>query len=168
MVEALDMDVEAKDPGGTRQVGDLPTSFQPNLLRVSERAVGVRAASIPRNKTAASNSNDEDAPPLPDTVDDDLVSPHPFQFEFHLTSLRNEKDFVAADIDQLAQPYLRFGRPDVPRLFERVAALCADEGIARVAVVTCGPRPMMDEVAAMCASRRGGVTFDLHKEVFDF
>ena len=74
----------------------------------------------------------------------------------------------AANIDLDSQPFLRFGRPDIAKIFERVAELCREEAIPRVAVVTCGPQAMIAEVTTLCNRRHDGVSFDLHSEVFDF
>ena len=74
----------------------------------------------------------------------------------------------AANIHPAAQPHLHLGRPDIPRLFARVADMCVRDGVRRVAVVTCGPAPMVHEVTALCAARHKGVAFDLHCEVFNF
>jgi hypothetical protein len=100
----------------------------------------------------------------------DLSTDDRFHGEFYITSLRNKADFHRANIDPVKQPYLRFGRPNLPDIFARVTQLCAKEGIGRVAVVSCGPAPMVQEVAALCGEkgRLGGVKFDLHLEEFDF
>jgi hypothetical protein len=110
------------------------------------------------------------------SFDSDLSTPDPFHAEFYITSLRNKEEFKQAGIDPQRQPYLRFGRPDVPDTFARVERLCAAEGIGRVAVVCCGPASMMESVQEECRKRggccgssgSGGVSFDLHLEEFDF
>ena len=111
------------------------------------------------------------------SFDADLSTPDPFHAEFYITSLRSKEEFKRAGIDPKRQPYLRFGRPDVPETFARVERLCAAEGIGRVAVVCCGPSSMMESVQEECRKRggccgssgcSGGVSFDLHLEEFDF
>ena len=101
-------------------------------------------------------------------TDTDIDSSDPFHLEFYLTSVRNAEQFKAANIDPDAQKHVRFGRPDLSKLFDRVASFCANEKIRRVAVITCGPVSMVDEVATLCSRRHSGVAFDVHKEVFDF
>ena len=98
----------------------------------------------------------------------DIASPNPFHMEFYLTSVRNAEQFQAANIDPDTQKHVRFGRPNLPQLFARVATFCANEKIRRVAVITCGPGSIVDEVATLCRRRHEGVAFDLHKEMFGF
>ena len=99
---------------------------------------------------------------------DDMETNDPIHAEFYITSLRNVEDFHRAHIDPINQPYLRFGRPNLPNIFERVAKLCEKENISRVAVVTCGPPAMVDDVVMLSRNRINGVSFDCHHEVFEF
>ena len=101
-------------------------------------------------------------------TDTDIASTDHFHLEFYLTSVRNAEQFQAANIDPDEQKYVRFGRPDLPKLFARVATFCASEKIRRVAVITCGPVSMVDEVATLCRRRHEGIAFDLHTEEFNF
>ena len=59
------------------------------------------------------------------------------------------------------------GRPDYSQVFSQIASLCVQESHARVAVVTCGPIPLADNVERLCTYRHGGVAFDLHREIFE-
>lgn len=45
----------------------------------------------------------------------------------------------------------------------------ADKGANAVAVVVCGPGPLVEDVVAAChrASRDGAVRFDVHTETFE-
>ena len=72
-----------------------------------------------------------------------------FENRFYLTRLRSESEFQNANIDPTAQPWLYFGRPDVPALFEETRAMLLKDreggrggggGVSRVAVSVCGPR----------------------------
>eukprot|EP00388_Colpodella_angusta_P001400 GDKJ01004485.1.p1 GENE.GDKJ01004485.1~~GDKJ01004485.1.p1 ORF type:complete len:568 (-),score=40.25 GDKJ01004485.1:1338-3041(-) len=110
-----------------------------------------------------------------DGLEDDLHSEAPFHCEFYVTSACSEDDItklVHPSVAPVARPFLRSGRPSLPKLFSRVAKLCIDEGVGRVAVLSCGPAVIINEVHDLCVNRslRGGcgVQFDLHKEEFDF
>ncbi len=65
---------------------------------------------------------------------------------------------------------LRFGRPDLPGIFERMRQDATQFGEGRVAVVVCGPAALVASVKACCTAARaaGGVVFDLHAEEFEF
>jgi hypothetical protein len=127
---------------------------------------------------------------VPVTGDDgganDMFSSSPLHAEFYITSIRGKEEFAQANIDHVRQPFLRFGRPNLPDVFARVTQLCAKEGIDRVGVVACGPKEMMNDVAQLCSrfhsgdtchggststgnTQSGGIgiSFDLHLEEFD-
>lgn len=88
---------------------------------------------------------------------------------FHLTRERDSSKFDEANIQPEVQTTLRFGRPDLPGLFERMKGFCKAQNGGKVAVLTCGPSSLVDSVEKMCVkSSSGGVTFDFHKEVFEF
>lgn len=139
----------------------LPLSFQP-CLDLPNRSDDIIS------RDAAKKSESLNPRKVSFSFAEDLGTPDPFHCEFYLTSVRSAEEFKAANIDIDQQPYIRFNRPNLPKLFDRVAQLCKAEGIARVAVVTCGPEPMINEVADLCDYRQLGVAFDLHKEVFNF
>ena len=63
---------------------------------------------------------------------------------------------------------LSYGRVQLVKLFADVSSMCVSERVSRVAVVTCGPNSLVEEVTNLCAHRHKGVAFDLHKEVFDY
>lgn len=88
---------------------------------------------------------------------------------FHLTRERNTSNFTEGNIRPDIQTTLKFGRPELPVLFERMRGYCQDGHNRRVAVLACGPRPLVDSVQTLCTRySSGGVTFDFHKEVFEF
>ena len=57
-------------------------------------------------------------------VTDSLAESDVFHFEFYLTSIRNDGEFLAANIKPEEQDYLRFNRPDLPINFSRVDTFC--------------------------------------------
>ena len=96
-----------------------------------------------------------------------------FHAEFYLTALRDEKDYRAANIT------LRFGRPNIPKIFERVKNMCVAKSVKKVGVIVCGPISMVSDVSDCCKRFSGDVdsdgtasaatvSFDLHLEEFDF
>lgn len=90
---------------------------------------------------------------------------------FHLTREKDSSRFLEANIHPNIQPHLRFGRPNLPELFARMKRYAEQEGVCRVAVLTCGPATLIDNVQKLCAQNSslcGGITFDFHKEVFEF
>jgi hypothetical protein len=97
------------------------------------------------------------------------------QCEFYLTAAsRPEKAGKKAGpmpgIAPELQHMLRFGRPDMPAIFDRMAQDAEACGESRVAVMVCGPTPMVKAVRDCCvaATKAGGISFDLHAEVFEF
>lgn len=88
---------------------------------------------------------------------------------FHLTRERDSSKFEVANILPEVQPDLKFGRPELPNLFSKMKDYAGEEGEKRVAVLTCGPTSLVDSVEELCTKcSSGGVTFDFHKEVFEF
>jgi hypothetical protein len=128
---------------------DLPTSFQPNLIRAN-------------NNMQSSSYKAFSATELNE------ISKEVFECEFYLTSVRPKEDFADANINPHVQPYLNFGRPDLPAIFAQTADYCRAHGIKRVAVVTCGPVPLINDVTRLSNKCYKNVSFDLHSEVFDF
>ena len=88
---------------------------------------------------------------------------------FHLTKERDASKFAEANIHPEMQPDLKFGRPDLPQLFTKMKKYASEQGESRVAVLTCGPTSLVDSALKMCEQYSGGgVTFEFHKEVFEF
>ena len=134
-----------------------------------------------------------DVIPFHDDNNVELVEPSSeliFENRFYLTRVREENEFESANIDPIAQPWLKFGRPDIPALFEEIRGIVKREitkieetsatlpqphnkvfpgsKISRVAVSVCGPTGMVKEVQDLCRlSRASDVIFDCHAEVFD-
>eukprot|EP00798_Chlamydomonas_sp_ICE-L_P029008 gene29008-32199_t len=77
-----------------------------------------------------------------------------------------------ASIAPEQQQYIRFGRPDIyATLLEaaRISSIRSPQS-PRLAVMVCGPPGMVSDVEHISHKMNGayGVTFDFHKEVFDF
>lgn len=69
------------------------------------------------------------------------------------------------------------GRPDVSKILADLSKLAAGKSVSRVAVICCGPNALVDQVKKACRTQSasscfgggsGGVSFDLHEEVFDY
>ena len=94
---------------------------------------------------------------------------HVLESCFHLTSIRNEKDYNKANINPKEQKLLKFGRPNLPSYFEKIKKIAKEQKEIKVAVLCCGPAAMMDESSKLSRSFSGdGVTFKFHKETFNF
>ena len=66
--------------------------------------------------------------------------------------------------DLRGRRYARQGRPDIPEIIEETLAIAKANGSGRVAVITCGPEGMVEEVKAN--SRK--ILVGVHDEIFDF
>jgi Ferric reductase NAD binding domain len=101
-----------------------------------------------------------------DVIKDNILGDTPFQKLIYVSSNTgrvSNNNTTHCD----SQTSLRGGRPDLSNIFSQLALLCAQESCARVAVVTCGPSSLMDDVERLCTYRHEGVAFDLHKETFN-
>lgn len=101
---------------------------------------------------------------------------------FHITSLKSKADIYTSALEASAssgietenatrQFILKPGRPNLTEIFSELRTMCEKEGIRKVAVMVCGPQPMVNDVHDLCRQSRlqcGSVQFDCHKEVFDF
>lgn len=88
---------------------------------------------------------------------------------FHLTRERDSSKFAEANILPEMQPDLKFGRPQLPELFSKMKGYATEQSESRVAVLSCGPTPLVNSIEKLCSKHSsGGVTFDFHKEVFEF
>lgn len=137
---------------------DLPASFQPDLVRVSSLDSNVARSVHSAKDESQQQSHASPEPIIATTVEDASV----FHFEYYLTGSKG--DCEQPDY----KPYLHHGRPDFERLFAQVKQLCADNKLDRVAVVTCGPLPMVQEVQSLCVKNSDKINFDLHVEEFGF
>lgn len=106
-----------------------------------------------------------------------VASKDVFENRFYLTKVRSEDHYKEGNIDPASQPWLKFGRPDIPALFDEAReALLEDlkksgesNAKPRVAVCVCGPPGLVSNVQDCCRLSTGTkVVFDCHAEVFDF
>jgi ferredoxin-NADP reductase len=154
-----------------------PLSFQPGMS-------GNPPCDIKVSKIVPNHKNDKDiemvkAPQIvPNENSKDIemqktASEMLFENRFYLTRVRDENEFQSANIDPVAQPWLKFGRPDMPALFEEIRSMLREEtspdcAVTRVAVSVCGPQQLMDTVQDLCRLSTGkDIVFDCHTEVFD-
>ena len=112
---------------------------------------------------------------LPYSFSPDLVArdepKEVLETHFHLTKERDSSRFDEANIHPNVQTDLRFGRPNLPELFVKMKGYAEEERESSVAVLTCGPTPLIDSVQKLCVQNSsicGGVIFDFHKEIFEF
>ena len=82
---------------------------------------------------------------------------------------------ITTDVGPLLKARLRCGRPDLRAAFQKakneaLAAVAAgDPKAAYVAVLTCGPLGMVNDVQQLAFELSGdGMRFDFHKEIFEF
>mmetsp|Transcript_26197 Transcript_26197/g.44193 ORF Transcript_26197/g.44193 Transcript_26197/m.44193 type:complete len:553 (+) Transcript_26197:100-1758(+) len=194
MVEVMDAD--------RAKASYLPTSFQPPTPRPPDHLVSngvssfsktganldkkvipkrdgdtlVSTADIEENRAEDSLQEIQNDGCADDAANEDGLDLHSeriFHAEYYLTSVRSEEQFAAAGIDPVNQKHLHFGRPSLPYLFQRTEELCRKEGIKKVAVLTCGPPGMINEVMDFCNKSQlctspDTVRFHGHAETFDF
>jgi hypothetical protein len=151
----------------TRTPSDSASASSGNVYKVASSSAGAAAV--------IGGANDIRAV---EPMDQEIASSLIFHAEYYLTDVRAKEDLAKGNIFPDQQSHLRIGRPNLPKIFAETAAMCRHEGISRVAVFTCGPPAMVNEVADLSrASRLGGccagssgsdVKFDCHSEVFDF
>mmetsp|Transcript_7401 Transcript_7401/g.9702 ORF Transcript_7401/g.9702 Transcript_7401/m.9702 type:complete len:555 (+) Transcript_7401:156-1820(+) len=131
--------VYTTNPDINISVNSLPKSFQPDILRLD---------------------SDEELKSDSETI---------FKTRLYLTKLQRDKDeYPVANISPTLQPWLRFGRPNLKEIFQK---FCNDSGVqhTRVAVLTCGPKGLINEVEKLARTQSNSrVTFDFHKESFEF
>lgn len=92
--------------------------------------------------------------------------------EFYLTQARTEADLEGSFRMLPSDKHvLRFGRPDVEKIFGTMEAVAKKKNLDKVAVLTCGPPGLVASVkkqAELFSTKEGGVRFDMHVETFAF
>jgi len=89
---------------------------------------------------------------------------HVLESFFHLTNIRKKEDFDQGNIIPSQQHLLKFGRPNLPSYFDKMKKIADGQKEGKVAVLCCGPEPMMVE----CKSLAMKYSFDFHQETFNF
>lgn len=83
--------------------------------------------------------------------------------------VRPEEQQSKANIIPKAQPFVKFGRPDLVQLMGRMRKYAMSIRERRVAVLSCGPAIMVSELRQLCWDMSDhDVAFDFHGEVFEF
>ena len=91
------------------------------------------------------------------------------QPEFYLTRARDPSDYADANINPDLQPHLKFGRPKLPEVFEKMHALAKSSNESRVAVLSCGPARLVNDAYKLSSQfSKDGVSFEFHSELFEF
>lgn len=128
----------------------LPHSFSPDtFLRLSNQNM------VREEKTDVEHSEEQPFDPL--------------YTEFYLTRVRKEEDFAAANIRPKYEDQVRFGRPNLDEIFAKMKEMSLAHGDKEVAVLTCGPLSMINDVTLKSQQYSGsGVSFHTHHEIFDF
>ncbi|KAG7377556.1 hypothetical protein PHYBOEH_000787 [Phytophthora boehmeriae] len=93
---------------------------------------------------------------------------NPFFSEFYLTKGKKDPESL---VDRRFSNCLRYGvRPDTTQILRTIGERAQGNGNSRVAVLVCGPKPLVDSVVTACIalSKEMNVRFDVHSELFDF
>ena len=144
----------------------LPLSFQPDILRSHSLSLGSHTADDGdgRFSDAESGPSKTATPHSPQCGVDSVL-----HTEFYLTRQRPADEFAAAGIAPDMQPCLRFGRPDLAKIFKRCRDVALAVGERRVAVLVCGPRSLVRDASDLAFSASDAkLTFDFHSEIFEF
>ena len=153
-----------------------PLSFQPPMNPLAPDLCNDMTVTRSETETDDDGDHDDASSAKKSKIIEDIYDNQIFHNQFYLTKSRDKSGFEEAGIDPEHQPWLHFGRPDLPTLFEETAQMCASSmgsalKLPRVAVLVCGPQGMVNTVKDLCRTTRvakGDVAFDCHAEVFDF
>ena len=89
--------------------------------------------------------------------------------EFYLTRAEENHQDQINQVQQQLLPYVHFGRPNYAEIFLTLRVYAIKHREAKVAVMVCGPKPMVNEVRSLCSSMSSdGVAFHFHGEIFEF
>ena len=91
------------------------------------------------------------------------------------TNKRDPEDASLAN-DADGAPYrVHYGRPDLDAIFQEIKEAALAAGESNVAVIGCGPMPLMKDLRECCLVHSSsivgcqeGIFFDLHTETFEF
>ncbi len=110
---------------------------------------------------------------LPYSFSPDLVTQYldenVLNAQFYLTRAREPKDYESANINPALQSCLKFGRPDLAKIFGNAHAEAVANNEKNVAVLSCGPDRLVKDVLK-CSNKYSDnqVSFDFHSELFEF
>lgn len=94
-----------------------------------------------------------------------VVSNNVLNLDIYLTNTKS-RDLEYND----DYPKVQMGRPDFEKIFKEMHDTASKEQEGAVAVLACGPGPLMDTVRDACrrwSNACGGVQFDFHEETFE-
>jgi len=90
-------------------------------------------------------------------------------------NVMEQKKYSSDQLSLSNKVALHHGRPDLDAIFMEVRDEALQYGYNYVAVVACGPAPLVDKVKKLCLANSTcellqccGITFDLHEEVFEY
>jgi hypothetical protein len=105
----------------------------------------------------------------PTSSDDDVIEGHKKKgqddVEMYHLSKKGDSNAVHGPVQVI------HGRPDIKALVEEIVTMAASQNVPRVAVVTCGPSAMIQEVERTCRLATGlcgKVALDVHAEIFSY
>lgn len=140
--------------------GRLPKSFSPDLLLTHGQSIRgdehfQNGSDLEKEHNTGVGHDENDADPV--------------HSEFYLTKVRDLKEFDMAGIDPSLQRSLRFGRPKLPLIFDKMKEIAIKAGENKVAALCCGPNVMIQEMISLSKSKSDNkVKFDVHHETFEF
>jgi ferredoxin-NADP reductase len=125
-------------------------------------SIDMKPGNIPESKCAPVDDQDIVEKPNRGLLNLDFL-----HTEFYLTKRKGTSRTAQPPPEQ--ENVLRYGRPDLVHIFSTMEAIAKERGCGRVAVMTCGPRTLVNDVLKHCDQRQHGeVQFDSHVEMFDF
>jgi hypothetical protein len=145
-----------------------PTAFTPDVLKRTGTSIArIGGADEPDHTGHVEGEGKADTTNVTlQHADDDSDFLHT---EFYLTRVRNTAEFANANVKPELQECLRMGRPRLPLIFAKMKEIAKRNGCSEVAVLSCGPTPLVDQARKLCWSESGGgVSFDFHSETFAF
>jgi NADPH oxidase len=156
-----------------------------DLPMVDVLALTAAPARCCRNKTDIESSGRDTDDTLATNSDSEELTDLVFRRDIYVTrrsdSTAESGDLELTELDtevnrQTHQMnYYHNKRPDLGAILQETAEEANSQGVARVAVLVCGPVKLTEEVKALCRQQsaascggKGGVIFDVHEELFEY
>jgi predicted ferric reductase len=140
--------------------GRLPMSFSPDMLL--SHSLSVRGKEHCQDGTEFEQSHNKG-------FEQDGSNADPLHAEYFLTRVREADTFDMAGIHPSLQNSLRFGRPKLPVIFDKMKEIAKAAGEDKVAALCCGPDVIIQEMKQLSKSKSDrDVKFDVHMETFNF